>query len=185
MRWSSGETIETSAGKTINIDMNRDGYATIDASIYFLAPLDYESSTSQPAAFSSVVKLVTEADGKERELRKWTFDDCKGRSVTSYISRAILESVEDVNLFNRELTLRFMKTVPYSNDFVPMQLAEGGEAAMKVRFTDGTAGIDNLHGEATVVSRYDTLGRRINAPQKGINIVKLSDGRTVKVVENK
>ena len=56
---------------------------------------------------------------------------------------------------------------------------------MKVRFTDGTAGIDNLHGEATVVSRYDTLGRRINAPQKGINIVKLSDGRTVKVVENK
>lgn len=185
MRWSSGETIETSAGKTTNIDMNRDGYATIDASIYFLAPLDYESSTSQPAAFSSVVKLVTEADGKEIELRKWTFADCKGRSVTSYISRAMLESVEDVNLFNRELTLRFMKTVPYSNDFVPMQLAEGGEAAMKVRFTDGTAGIENLHGEATVVSRYDTLGRRINAPQKGINIVKLSDGRTVKVVENK
>ena len=97
----------------------------------------------------------------------------------------MLESVKDVNLFNRELTLRFMKTVPYSNDFVPMQLAEGGEAAMKVRFTDGTAGIDNLHNEATVVSRYDTLGRRINTPQKGINIVKLSDGRTVKVVENK
>ena len=81
--------------------------------------------------------------------------------MTSYISRAMLESVKDVNLFNRELTLRFMKTVPYSNDFVPMQLAEGGEAAMKVRFTDGTAGIDNLHNEATVVSRYDTLGRRI------------------------
>lgn len=35
--------------------------------------------------------------------------------------------------------------------------------------------------DATVLSRYNVAGQRITAPVKGINIVKLSDGRTVKV----
>ena len=34
---------------------------------------------------------------------------------------------------------------------------------------------------AKEVARYTVGGQRINAPVKGINIVKLSDGRTVKV----
>ena len=30
---------------------------------------------------------------------------------------------------------------------------------------------------------YDLQGRRVNAPQKGINIVKMSDGTTKKIIK--
>jgi len=41
---------------------------------------------------------------------------------------------------------------------------------------------DAIEAEATVVARYTVDGTRLNAPQKGINILKLSNGRTVKQI---
>lgn len=38
------------------------------------------------------------------------------------------------------------------------------------------------NASATVVSRYTLDGRQLSEPQKGVNIVKLSDGRTVKIM---
>lgn len=37
-------------------------------------------------------------------------------------------------------------------------------------------------GETVEVARYNAAGQRISAPQKGLNIVKLADGRTLKVI---
>lgn len=42
--------------------------------------------------------------------------------------------------------------------------------------------IVGANADATVVSRYALDGRQLSAVQKGLNIVKLSDGRTVKVL---
>lgn len=39
-----------------------------------------------------------------------------------------------------------------------------------------------LQGNATEVARYNAAGQRINAPQKGLNIIKLSDGNTRKII---
>ena len=53
-------------------------------------------------------------------------------------------------------------------------------------FTTGEtpSGIDmaSSNNQATVVARYDTQGRRISVPVKGLNILKMSDGTTKKVV---
>ena len=43
---------------------------------------------------------------------------------------------------------------------------------------DGAAGPEGLE----VVARYSLDGRRLAAPQKGVNILKMSDGTTRKVV---
>lgn len=48
----------------------------------------------------------------------------------------------------------------------------------------GISGVEN-NGGATVVARYSLDGTRISAPVKGINILKMSDGTTRKVVVNK
>ena len=50
--------------------------------------------------------------------------------------------------------------------------------------TDETAGITDatVAKSNEVVARYTLDGRAIDAPQKGVNIVKYADGRTVKVV---
>lgn len=50
--------------------------------------------------------------------------------------------------------------------------------------SDAVAGVSGVQNAAstTEVARYNAAGQRINAPQKGLNIVKLSDGRTMKVM---
>lgn len=49
---------------------------------------------------------------------------------------------------------------------------------------DGTASIDGIHNNADnkVVARYSINGQLLDAPQKGINILKYSDGRIEKVI---
>lgn len=57
--------------------------------------------------------------------------------------------------------------------------------ARKAKVADfGTTGIENVNNssEATVVARYNVNGVQIAAPVKGINIVKMSDGTTHKVL---
>lgn len=60
------------------------------------------------------------------------------------------------------------------------------ENAAKCSITDaGTTGISTVteeHGNATETARYTLDGRRIQAPQKGINIVKYGDGRVRKEI---
>lgn len=40
----------------------------------------------------------------------------------------------------------------------------------------------NVKADAVEVARYNAAGQRIEAPVKGLNIVKMSDGRTMKVI---
>lgn len=49
---------------------------------------------------------------------------------------------------------------------------------------DGTSGIDGINNNVDnkVVARYSIDGRLLDAPQKGINILKYADGRTEKVL---
>ena len=55
-------------------------------------------------------------------------------------------------------------------------------AKAKVTNEGGTAVSAIQSADAAVVARYSLDGRQLSAPQKGLNIVKLSDGRTVKVL---
>lgn len=54
-----------------------------------------------------------------------------------------------------------------------LQIAEGASTAIK--------GVETSEN-ATVVARYAADGSQISAPVKGINILKMSDGTTRKVV---
>ena len=51
-------------------------------------------------------------------------------------------------------------------------------------YNDKSTGINGIsNADATVVARYAADGTRLSAPQKGLNIVKLSNGKTVKYVK--
>ena len=60
------------------------------------------------------------------------------------------------------------------------------ENAAKCTITDaGATGISTVteeHGNATETARYTLDGRRIQTPQKGVNIVKYGDGRIRKEI---
>ena len=55
--------------------------------------------------------------------------------------------------------------------------------AAKVVLGNCAAGIEDVNSEANnnVVSRYNVNGMRINGAQKGLNIVKLANGKVVKM----
>lgn len=62
----------------------------------------------------------------------------------------------------------------------------GDCSSVTVKFVcDGTTAINGVadNTNAIVVARYAADGTRLSAPQKGLNIVKLSNGKTVKYIK--
>lgn len=62
----------------------------------------------------------------------------------------------------------------------------GDCSSVTVKFVyDGTTAINGVadNANATVVARYAADGTRLSSPQKGLNIVKLSNGKTVKYIK--
>ncbi|MEF2621725.1 MAG: hypothetical protein U0M48_06195 [Xylanibacter rarus] len=58
------------------------------------------------------------------------------------------------------------------------------DSEITVNFVYGTSGIDGIQNNADnkVVARYSINGQLLDAPQKGINILKYADGRVEKVI---
>lgn len=88
-----------------------------------------------------------------------------------------------------KLTLVACKRVSGLNDFGIEDFGwkEVGDcSSVTVKFVcDGTTAINGVadNTNATVVARYAADGTRLSAPQKGLNIVKLSNGKTVKYIK--
>jgi hypothetical protein len=89
-----------------------------------------------------------------------------------------------------KLTLVACKKVSLGfNDFdiEEFEWQEVGDcSSITVKFVyDGTTAINGVadNANATVVARYAADGTRLSAPQKGLNIVKLSNGKTVKYIK--
>lgn len=60
----------------------------------------------------------------------------------------------------------------------------GESTSVTVNFVYGATGINGIsNADATVVARYAADGTRLSAPQKGLNIVKLSNGKTMKYIK--
>ena len=75
--------------------------------------------------------------------------------------------------------------IAYGAEDVSITLMNGSKAGPTVNihsvYADPT-GITDIESadNATEVARYDLNGRKLTAPQKGLNIIKLSNGKTVK-----
>ena len=64
-------------------------------------------------------------------------------------------------------------------------LAKTGKISIVAIDEDGATGIANIENEADnrIVSIFDANGRKMNSFQKGLNIVKYSDGTTKKIMK--
>lgn len=88
-----------------------------------------------------------------------------------------------------KLTLIPCKQIPAGEKYgVPFydweELGESTSVTVNFVYAD-PAGINGVadNANATVVARYAADGTHLSAPQKGLNIVKLSNGKTVKYVK--
>lgn len=63
-------------------------------------------------------------------------------------------------------------------------VGESSTVTVHFVYNEKSTGINGIsNADATVVARYAADGTRLSAPQKGLNIVKLSNGKTVKYIK--
>lgn len=63
-------------------------------------------------------------------------------------------------------------------------IGESSTVTVHFIYNEKSTGINGIsNADATVVARYAADGTRLSAPQKGLNIVKLSNGKTVKYIK--
>ena len=89
-----------------------------------------------------------------------------------------------------KLTLVVCRKVSQGNDEFGVEhfgfenVGESSTVTVKFVYNEKSTGINGIsNANATVVARYAADGTRLSAPQKGLNIVKLSNGKTVKYIK--
>ncbi len=106
-------------------------------------------------------------------------------TLNDLVAGTIAESQFTLNLPAKETLLKALKMDKlFVAAFVLDSKGKVVNAA-KAHVTGGTDGVENVDASVkniTEVARYTVDGRLINAPQSGINIVKMSDGSIVKVM---
>ena len=73
------------------------------------------------------------------------------------------------------------KVEPFKTRLAEKSAAATGRYEVKALNTSSIEGLQQ-EGSATEVSRYNAAGQRISAPVRGLNIVKMANGKTVKTI---
>lgn len=169
---------------------------TIDGSV--TPPVEEpETVTADPADGSTVAELdkikVTFQTDEDVYVGNGTIeviDDATGDVVTT--ATASVLGVDDAKsgyvILNDKITKSGSYVVKFaSGAFVKGTLSRAEETkAFELHYTvDSTLGINNATemDNAEVVSRVNVAGQLINSPQKGINILKLTNGKTIKLMK--
>lgn len=89
-----------------------------------------------------------------------------------------------------KLTLVVCRKVSLGKDQIGIEqfkyedIGESSTITVHFVYNEKSTGINGINNaDATVVARYAADGTRLSAPQKGLNIVKLSNGKTVKYIK--
>lgn len=89
-----------------------------------------------------------------------------------------------------KLTLVVCRKVSLGKDLFGIEqfkyedIGESSTVTVHFIYNEKSTGINGIsNADATVVARYAADGTRLSAPQKGLNIVKLSNGKTVKYIK--
>lgn len=75
-------------------------------------------------------------------------------------------------------------TDKFGEHFKYEDIGESSTITVHFVYNEKSTGINGINNaDATVVARFAADGTRLSAPQKGLNIVKLSNGKTVKYIK--
>ena len=116
-----------------------------------------EAAFAYCPGLTSVISLIEEPfEINENTFYNWVKDHEEFTTATLYVPAGTKEKYEGTPAWNK-----------FTN------IVEGIENAVKSVETDA---------QAEETERYNVSGQRISSPQKGLNIVKMSDGTTRKVM---
>lgn len=99
---------------------------------------------------------------------------------TGYVNQVNVVLKDEIKT-NGKYTVKFPAGAFVKGDLAQAEETNPFELHYTVKIPTGINGAEN-DSDTTVMYRVNANGQRINAPQKGINIIKMSDGTTRKVV---
>jgi hypothetical protein len=147
----------------------------------------------------SELNLLCKGGEKGTSTFTWAFDDViVGSSYSGTTNKATAFGTLALATPNRILmptSAKLKSVVATAGEkgkvaVLAMVLNPNGTVANAAKFympasTTGIKDVNANDDNATEVARYNAAGQQINGAQKGINIIKMSNGKTVKVIVNK
>ena len=185
-----GNTIEN--GATLTMDQvsykedfvfNPDGYEIIQVPMISLSGV-YIKNNSAESQSCKVTYNVT-------ALPNGSFAACCAGNCSNLYSEGTIEKNANADAGKTIDISTDTEWVPVAAGTTTVKISAQGSKSMlpdseiTINFIyDGTASIDGIQNNADnkVVARYSINGQLLDAPQKGINILKYADGRIEKVI---
>lgn len=172
------------AGETVTFYAAEDDWGTVSATTN---PTDNSNDlrlynlTNNEVSGKATINMTSNTLGTD--ARQWCMGgECVSTSATT---------------FDKEFTIPAGGSIQVQYDVEPEQFGEmitemsvrvglGSTTSITIRFVySDNAGMTGISGseQVTEVSRYGADGARLSSPRRGLNIVKLSDGKTIKKME--
>lgn len=137
-------------------------------------------TTIRQYAFRNTKLAEVELPSTLTAMENKVFDGCKELTTVMFTSKAVPTLPDEI----------FSNCPKLKTVIVPEESLEAYKAALKLPegvTIEGRAGITAVRSAAASaavveVARFDLQGRRLAQPQKGVNIVRYSNGTTAKVV---
>lgn len=159
-------------------------YISRDDAKYLCANVVFVETDNMDEYFNFLnVYSTLECNGKEIVCGQ--DDQASHKSTWFRLNSDAIAAMTSDELLGKVQTIRFMIQQVNTFDYAPLLYADGKPVEVFVCITDDATSIagHTASGKpATVVGRYGLDGRRINGAQRGVNIVKMSDGTVRKVI---
>lgn len=186
-----GNTIEN--GATLTMDQvsykedfvfNPDGsYEIIQVPMIPLSGVYIKNNSSESQSCKVTYNVTALPNG--------TFAVCRAGNCLNFDSEGTIEKNANADAGKTIDISTYTEWVPVAAGTTTVKISAQGSKSMlpdseiTINFIyDGTASIDGIQNNADnkVVARYSINGQLLDAPQKGINILKYADGRIEKVI---
>ena len=186
-----GNTIENGATLTMdqvsykeNFVFNPDGsYEIIQVPMIPLSGVYIKNNSSESQSCKVTYNVTALPNG--------TFAACRAGNCSNLDSEGTIEKNANADAGKTIDISTDTEWVPVAAGTTTVKISAQGSKSMlpdseiTINFIyDGTASIDGIQNNADnkVVARYSINGQLLDAPQKGINILKYADGRIEKVI---
>ena len=178
--WGNFGKILTLSGKEVDVDEISDVNSNLNCTV------EWNGSSS-----SSITPWGSNyARGVDLTINNYSDKDIKIAKIDAYLNSSNIGSLPDVE--NTDIPAGTQKkfsfsisntsAMPSTLPWLEIHYKIGAKTFVKDSRVPGTTSIHEINNEAEIIGIYDINGRKFNEPRKGLNIIRMNDGATKKVI---
>lgn len=176
-------TLDTDDGE---IEVNPDDILNICVDDFPMCKIrmSWEKAEIEPEYFSTIIYCIPQTEGVKSEMGNTSMSISKYSDIlTDSDMRFVLNADDDYAGHTTTVYVVYSLSSVAGNTAFAKFYGTDKNVKFKVKWTDEPTAIKSLNSTCTkVVERWNAQGMRLNGAEKGLNIVKYSDGSIRKVI---